>query len=145
MKRKELKEKMTEPVGKLHWGVVAVGFLTAVAFLELAFITTDPSVKPWYVGISLFTFAVGFNQMITWLEFQDWEEGATAALVIIGDAYVILLISMLIGHLGTMLWCFAAAGAPMAAGSWIRYAKQRARERKDAHDCAMENLHSNGQ
>lgn len=146
MKRKKLKEKSVKPVGKLHWAVVAIGFLAAIAFLELAFLApADSAAKPWYVAISLFAFGVGFNQMVTWLEFQDWEEGATALLVVIGVGYTIFAISVLIGHFYTLFWFFAASGAPMVAGSWIRYVQQRARERKNAHDCAMENLHSNGQ
>ena len=79
---------------------------------------------------------------MTWLEYQDWEEGATALLVVIGVAYTILAASLLIGHFNTMLWCFAASGAPMAVGSWVRYAQRRARERKNAHDCAREILHN---
>ena len=145
MKRKELERKHVKPVGKLHWAIVAIGFLAAIAFLELAFIApADSAAKPWYVAVSLFAFGVGFNQLVTWLEYEDWEEGATALLVVVGVGYTICMISVLIGHFDTMLWCFAASGTPMAVGSWIRYVQQRARERKEATDCALENL-PNGQ
>ena len=143
MKSKKLKEKSVKPVGKLHWPIVAVGFLVAIATLELAFLApADSAAKQWYIAACLFSFGVAFNQMVTWLEVQDWEEGATALLVVIGVGYTIFTISVLIGHFDTLLWCFAASGAPMVAGSWIRYAKQRAQERKDARDCALENLHN---
>jgi len=141
MKHKEMKEKYVKPESKLHWPVVVVGFLTAIATLELAFITLNLIVKPWLIAVSLFSFGVAFNQMVTWLEFQDWEEGATALLVVFGVGYTIFAISILIGNFDVLLWCFAASGAPMVMGSWIRYARQRAQERKDARDCALENLH----
>ena len=141
MKHKEMKEKYVKPESKLHWPVVVVGFLTAIATLELAFITLNLIVKPWLIAVSLLSFGVAFNQMVTWLEFQDWEEGATALLVVFGVGYTIFAISILIGNFDVLLWCFAASGAPMVMGSWIRYARQRAQERKDARDCALENLH----
>jgi len=144
MKSKKLKEKSVKPVGKLHWPIVVVGFLVAIATLELAFITLNLTAKPWIVAVSLFSFGIAFNQMVTWLEVQDWEEGATALLVVIGVGYTIFAISLLIGNFEVLLWCFAASGAPMVAGSWVRYAKQRAQERKGANDCALENL-DNGQ
>ena len=141
MKHKEMKGKYVKPESKLHWPVVVIGFLIAIATLELAFITPNLTVKPWTIAVSLFSFGVAFNQMVTWLEFQDWEEGATALLVVFGVGYTILTISVLIGHFNVLLWGFAASGTPMVMGSWIRYARQRAQERKDARDCALENLH----
>ena len=141
MKHKEMKGKYVKPESKLHWPVVVIGFLIAIATLELAFITLDLTAKPWIIAVSLFSFGVAFNQMVTWLEFQDWEEGATALLVVFGVGYTILTISVLIGHFDVLLWGFAASGTPMVMGSWIRYARQRAQERKDARDCALENLH----
>ena len=141
MKHKEMKGKYVKPESKLHWPVVVIGFLIAIATLELAFITPNLTVKPWIIAVSLFSFGVAFNQMVTWLEFQDWEEGATALLVVFGVGYTIFAISILIGNFDVLLWCFAASGAPMVMGSWIRYARQRAQERKDARDCALENLH----
>lgn len=77
---------------------------------------------------------------MTWLEYQDWEEGATAILVVGGVLYTIGLISVLIGHFTTMLMCFAAAGTPMVVGSWIRYAVRRKRERRAARDKALKGL-----
>ena len=141
MKHKEMKGKYVKPESKLHWPVVVIGFLTAIATLELAFITLDLTAKSWIIAVSLFSFGVAFNQMVTWLEFQDWEEGATALLVVFGVGYTIFAISVLIGNFDVLLWGFAASGAPMVTGSWIRYVKQRAQERKDARDCALENLH----
>ena len=144
MKHKEMKGKYVKPESKLHWPVVVIGFLIAIATLELAFITLNLTVKPWLIATSLFSFGVAFNQMITWLEVQDWEEGATALLVVMGVGYTIFAISLLIGNFDVLLWCFAASGAPMVVGSWIRYVKQRAQERKGATNCALENL-DNGQ
>ena len=141
MKRKEMKEKYVKPESKLHWSVIVVGFLVAIATLELAFITPNLTVKPWIIAVSLFSFGVAFNQMVTWLEVQDWEEGATALLVVMGVGYTIFAISLLIGNFDVLLWGFAASGAPMVTGSWIRYVRQRTQERKDARDCALENLH----
>ena len=142
MKSKKLERKYVKPESKLHWPVTVVGFMVAIATLELAFITLDLTAKPWIIAASLFSFGVAFNQMVTWLEFQDWEEGATALLVVFGVGYTILAISVLIGNFDVLLWGFAASGTPMVVGSWIRYARQRAQERKGAHDCAMENLHN---
>jgi len=141
MKHKEMKGKYVKPESKLHWPVVVIGFLIAIATLELAFITLDLTAKPWIIAVSLFSFGVAFNQMVTWLEFQDWEEGATALLVVFGVGYTIFAISVLIGNFDVLLWGFAASGTPMVMGSWIRYARQRAQERKGARDCALENLH----
>lgn len=138
---KKLERKYVKPEGKLlHWVPIGGGFILALIFLAL--ITTGSTKVPteWLVAASLFAFGAAFNQFVTWLEYEDWEEGATAILVVIGVGYTICLISALIGHLGTMFWCFAVAGGPMVAGSWLRYARRRAQERNEARKEALKRL-----
>ena len=109
MKRKKLERKHVKSVGKLHWPVVVIGFLMAIATLELAFITLNLTVKPWLIATSLFSFGVAFNQMITWLEVQDWEEGATALLVVMRSRY----------SSATSMYCSGALPPAAHRWSWV--------------------------
>jgi hypothetical protein len=136
---KNLKEKCVKPDRKSHWVIIIGGFVVALTFLALALGTGNP-IKDGLIAASLFFFGVAFNQLVTWLEFQEWEEGATALLVVVGVGYTISLIAVLIGHFTILLWCFAASGTPMVVGSWIRYATRREQERQEARNQALERL-----
>jgi hypothetical protein len=140
MKLKKIKEKYVKSVAKIHWAIIIGGIATALIMLALTCNEANFLTKKWFAAGSLFAFGLGFNQLVTWLEHQDWEEGATALLVAIGVGYTILLISMLIGCLDVQFWCFAASGTPMAVGSWIRYAMRRKRERQEATGKALKGL-----
>ena len=137
---KKLERKLMKLDAKLHWAIVAAGSAAALTALVVACRAQDIATKQGAVAASLVSFGIAYNRLVTWLKHQDWEEGATAILVIGGTLYTIMLISVLIGHFTTMLGCFAASGAPMAVGSWLRYVMRRSRERQEARNRALKGL-----
>lgn len=70
------------------------------------------------IGLALFLFGLGFNWFTSWLHKQNYNDGYTWGLVVIGVAVTVLASGFVIGWTAVLilLICFTCSGLPMAIG-----------------------------
>ena len=84
-----------------------------------------------WVAAGLLIFGILYNVLV--LKFQKWTDRYTAELVVIGVLVTVVASGFVIGWGDAFLMVifFAASGAPMLIGFWIRIAKDEADARHE--------------
>jgi predicted MFS family arabinose efflux permease len=84
------------------------------------------------VFMLLALFGVGYNALVSYLEKKHYQEGMLSLLVALGVAVTLLGFAILDSNASALiaLFCFAASGSPMMAGSLMRYLKARKKFQK---------------
>jgi predicted tellurium resistance membrane protein TerC len=82
----------------------------------------------WHVMGSLFLFGFVYNLLIDWMERNDYDEGYTALLVVIGVGVTLGAYAFIdsVAALEVLL-AFVASGFWMVVGSWWRHVQARRR------------------
>ena len=94
------------------------------------------------IAALLFVFGLAYNWLVEQLERRGHDRGYTAILVVIGVAATVAATLPLIGveAVAVLLLAFAASGTPMAAGSILRYVRERSAEEALLRQRALEEL-----
>jgi len=94
------------------------------------------------VCAALITFGIGYDALVRWLERKVPDHGYNAFLVAGGTLVTLIGAAFLIGPQNALLTlaCFVASGLPMIIGSVHRSVRQRAQEREQSAQDAMEAL-----
>lgn len=103
------------------------------------------SANPWlyaFVIGALLTFGLAYDAFVSHLERRGYDRGYTALLVVVGCFVTLLGLGVLAGwHVAALAFgLFAASGAPMVIGSWLRHVRGRERDEETARQAAREEL-----
>ena len=92
--------------------------------------------------MALALFGMGYNAAVSRLEKSVYGQGITAMLVVVGVGITVAAATIIIGMQAAMilLACFAASGAPMVVGYWLRHAANKQRNEEAVVRLAMEAL-----
>lgn len=89
------------------------------------------SVETALVAAGLLIFGILFNWFV--MQSQKWTERYTAELVVVGVLVTVIASGFVIGwdNAFAMIVLFAASGAPMLIGFWVRVAQDEANARRE--------------
>jgi len=95
-----------------------------------------------FIVVLLLAFGIGYDRFIGLLERRGYDRGYTALFVVVGDGVVLLALGILVGWVVALMafGLFAAAGLPMAVGSWLRHVKAREHDEEQADEVLLEKL-----
>ena len=78
------------------------------------------------VWMVLFIYGIGYNALVSWIEARRYNQGFVWLLVVVGVLATLGGLAALDLRAAVLgLGCFAASGSPMAAGSIMRYWRER--------------------